>query len=610
MRSTSLLLLLAVMLQITAANKPDKSDPADEMIRTGQYDQAISFLSDAYHKAPNDTLAGRVAETYVMARKYDHALTWLGKMKDLEKVERGRHLITKGDALFGLGQADKALDMYTLYSGITGDNTDILDRVSAVRALQRAGDKDELWTIEHLPFNTAGDEWFVTNFRTRELMISNHHAPGKNAAYVDFFTLEREYDKWLDPKPLMKPEDENHRRNGVTFSRDGNTVYFTENVTETVTTGTGKNTVSTVRERTALYRATILANRFSDISELKLVPAGYSMKDPCIDVTGTILYFASDMPGGMGGFDLYLSRFVKGRWLLPENLGPAVNSAYDEMAPYVRQDNLEHTLYFASDRPFGFGGLDLYHARQEGGRYMKAELLPPPINTAADERSIMFDTNKMSGYLTSNRPGGSGGFDVYWFKPYAITLTVKVSYGGQQATGFAKGILSGHEALANNDGNMYFPVIPGKKYDLSITANAFEPYQQQVTISENELQDTVKLSASLIPAPVVQASVAQEETEYIDLHIVVKDQQNNMVPWYLFTIINLQTSKVRKIQADESGLLEQYLLPESDYRIIAKELAYDISERISTRAVKPGSTIKYVLRLSDNGYTLSPYSDN
>lgn len=610
MRTSFLLIILAAMLQMSAANKPAKGDPADEFIRNGQYEKAIALLSDAYHKAPHDTLAGRLAETYLLAREYTHALTWLGKISDLEKVENGRHLITKGDALFGQGQQDKALDMYTLYSGIAGDNTHILDRVSAVKDLQRARDKSELWTIEHLPFNTAGDEWFITNFRTRELMISNHHAPGGRKDYMDFFTLEREYDKWLDPKPLMKPEDENHRRNWVTFSRDGNTVFFTQNVKETVTTGTGKNTVSTERERTALYQATILANRFSDITELKLVPAGFSMKDPCIDVTGTILYFASDMPGGMGGFDIYLSRYVKGRWLLPENLGPAVNSAYDEMAPYVRQDNLEQVLYFASDRPFGFGGLDLYQARQDGGRYMKADILPPPINSVADERSIMFDSNKMSGYLTSNRPGGSGGFDVYRFKPYAITLAVKVSYSGQQAIGFAKGILSGHETVANTDGNMYFPVNPGKKYDLSISANAFEPYQQQVTISENELQDTVKLSASLIPAPVVQAPVAQEESEYIDLHIVVKDQQNNIVPWYLFTIINLQTSKVRKIQADESGLLEQYLLPESDYRIIAKELAYDISERISTRAVKPGSTMKYVLRLTDNGYSLSPYSDN
>lgn len=123
----------------------------------------------------------------MQARQYERALTWLDKISDIEKWDRGRQLITKGDALFGIGKPDRALDMYTLYSGISGDNTPILDRVNAVRNIQRAREMSGLWNIENLPFNTAGNEWFVTNFRTRELMISDHHKPANaSSEYVDF----------------------------------------------------------------------------------------------------------------------------------------------------------------------------------------------------------------------------------------------------------------------------------------------------------------------------------------------------------------------------------------------------------------------------------------
>lgn len=264
----------------------------------------------------------------------------------------------------------------------------------------------------------------------------------------------------------------------------------------------------------------------------------------------------------------------------------------------MRQDSFESSLYFVSDRPFGFGGLDIYQAKTDGKKYFPAEILSPPPQLPADERSIMFDLKKMSGYLTSNRAGGKGGFDVYRFQPYGIVLAVQAKNGA-----FANGKLDDVEALADADGNLYFPVHRGQQHRLVIESRGHFPLEQVVSVANNEVRDTIRLSVTL--QETAPASVAAgEDEQFIDLNILVRDDQGNIVPWYLFTIINLQTSRVRKIQADENGLLEQYLLPESDYRLLATELNYGVSERISTRSVAPGSTMKYVLRISDKGYSM------
>ncbi len=137
---------------------------------------------------------------------------------------------------------------------------------------------------------------------------------------------------------------------------------------------------------------------------------------------GLSLYFAcSDCPDGLGGWDLYVSRraSVDEAWGLPENLGPTVNSAYAETNPTLSIDG--HSLYFASNRPDGFGGNDLYVSRRHNKRddfgWRLPENLGPGVNTGANEEGIALFEDEASGiislYFASNRPGGLGGDDIY-----------------------------------------------------------------------------------------------------------------------------------------------------------------------------------------------------
>lgn len=144
--------------------------------------------------------------------------------------------------------------------------------------------------------------------------------------------------------------------------------------------------------------------------------------EPYVSKDGLSLYFAcSDCPGGYGGNDLYVSRraTVEDLWSPPENLGPTVNTAYNEGNPTLSVDG--HLLYFTSNRSGGYGGDDLYVSRRHNKRddfgWRVPENLGPGVNSSANESDAALFEDELTGittlYFASNRPGGPGGSDIY-----------------------------------------------------------------------------------------------------------------------------------------------------------------------------------------------------
>jgi len=140
----------------------------------------------------------------------------------------------------------------------------------------------------------------------------------------------------------------------------------------------------------------------------------YMYGHPTLSEDGKTLIFSSNMPGGYGGHDLYVSRKQGGRWSKPENLGPKVNSGGDEMFPYLLDDK---TLYFSSNGHAGFGALDIFVSINKKDRWRNPENLLPPINSGGDDFGICYDRDNpemSNGYFTSNRRGSQGD-DIYRF---------------------------------------------------------------------------------------------------------------------------------------------------------------------------------------------------
>ncbi len=139
---------------------------------------------------------------------------------------------------------------------------------------------------------------------------------------------------------------------------------------------------------------------------------------PSLSIDGYTLYFASNRPGGYGGTDIWCCTLEEGRWSEPKNLGPEINTKGNETAPYIHFD--DKTLYFASDGHTGMGGTDLFVARrQEAGdketAKWKVENLGYPINTSGDENNLIVAPDGRTAIFSSDRYGGYGNQDLYSF---------------------------------------------------------------------------------------------------------------------------------------------------------------------------------------------------
>jgi outer membrane protein OmpA-like peptidoglycan-associated protein len=139
--------------------------------------------------------------------------------------------------------------------------------------------------------------------------------------------------------------------------------------------------------------------------------ADYATGHPALSKDGQYLYFASGMPGGQGGTDIWVSKREGDSWGAPQNLGTEINTKEDESFPSVGPDN---KLYFSSNGHKGFGGLDLFSAKQQDGKWGSVTNLMPPVNSTADDFGILVK-DEAGGYFSSNRPGGKGGDDLYAF---------------------------------------------------------------------------------------------------------------------------------------------------------------------------------------------------
>ena len=150
----------------------------------------------------------------------------------------------------------------------------------------------------------------------------------------------------------------------------------------------------------------------------------YWDSQPTLSADGNALYFASDRPGGYGGIDLYVTRKdpKTGVWGVPKNLGPKINTSGHEKTPFIHSDS--ETLYFSSDGLFGFGGMDIFYVRKdEKGEWAEPENIGYPINTEADDVGFFVSTDSKTGYFFSYDEGkmrgkGVGRYDLYSFELY------------------------------------------------------------------------------------------------------------------------------------------------------------------------------------------------
>ncbi len=272
--------------------------------------------------------------------------------------------------------------------------------------------------------NSRHDEYAPTLTADEQTLVFTRKKPREDAAYLhlgreyeDFYVSYRENDHWTPAVNLGPPINTQFNEGAQSISADGMHLYFTA-----CNRPDGMGSCD-------IYYARRIDDGWSRPVNLG-PPVNTSSWDsqPSISPDGRTLYFVSNRRGNYGRMDIWMSvRNNDGKWSEPQNLGPVINTRGREMSPFIHPDN--RTLFFASDGHMGMGGMDLFYTvKGENGEWQEPVNLGYPINTYADEISLVVGASGKEAYFASEQPGGEGGSDLYFFELYEEARPQMVTY--------------------------------------------------------------------------------------------------------------------------------------------------------------------------------------
>jgi outer membrane protein OmpA-like peptidoglycan-associated protein len=237
---------------------------------------------------------------------------------------------------------------------------------------------------------------------------------------------------------------------------------------------------------------------------------------PSISADGRTLYFVSNRKGGYGGYDIWKSNLTDKGWGEPENMGPEINTAYDEQSPFIHPD--DNTFYFCSNGWPGMGGKDLFISRLgKDGKWAKPENLGYPINSSGDENGLTLTANGSYAFFSSNNLKGFGGYDIYTFElPANLRPNIVTYVKGTVADKKTKAPLEAaieiidlqknipvYQDYSSEDAGEFLATLSaGKNYGLNISREGYLFYSDNFSLIGLKDKKAFNLSVQLSPIEV------------------------------------------------------------------------------------------------------------
>ena len=441
--------------------------------------EALQNLGDCYYYNSD---MDKAAETY------KQLITTYGIIKDKEAQFR------YGQALKGVKNYERSDIVLGNYFGEARDTEAFIEEIT--KNTPHVFDLKDLKSDDvnndfGLSFYGGNKVTFASDRNTDQPLYSWNNKP-----YLDLYsaTLTESGDLTnVAPFP-SQINTETHESNAV-ISKDGKTMYFNR---------TSSNRVKLNGLRVAnikIYKAELINDVWSNIQPLPFTNNDYNTEHPSVSKDGRTLYFASDMSGGYGSFDIYKAAInLDGTFGEPVNLGPNVNTSQREQFPHISEINV---LYYASNGHQGFGGLDVFRSESVNGEFTKGLNLGKVVNSNLDDFGYIIKEKKDFGYFTSNRYGKDKTFR---FDREENILT-KYLVNGLVQDKNSKELLPGslvtlfddfgnvlQDTIVKDDAYYLFKIEPNKKYKVRGTRKLYIPYDVEFsTDSEGKISHNIYL---------------------------------------------------------------------------------------------------------------------
>ena len=405
-----IILIFGFSINANAQEKSRQEKQGDKYSFNYSYEKAI----DSYTSSKNLSLEGqrKLAESYSLTGQNDKAeavyLTLVQSPTGVLPLDYYHYaMILKSTGKYT--ESNKWMDKFVELNPYDLRSKSYVSTKSKFDSLLKDEGK---YKIEHLNLNTnAGD--FGTSYYKNKIVFASTRAKAKafkkkfnwnGKPFLDMYVSDVDGNQLKDPENFSKKLNGKMHDGPASFSNNGTYMAFTRNHYH------DKSDDKVIELQ--IWFSSFTDNKWSQPVPFSINNSEYSVGQPFLTSDGKTMYFVSNMPGGLGGADIYkVKKGDNGAWEKPENLGNKINTEGDEVFPFLSESN--EILYFSSNGHCGLGDLDIFSCQLTGLKIGQVNNAGFPLNTQYDDFAMIIDSTSQKGYFSSNRSGGSGDDDIY-----------------------------------------------------------------------------------------------------------------------------------------------------------------------------------------------------
>ena len=555
------------------------------------YAKAIDLYEYAVEKNVKDPMVFRnLASSYEKIRDFSNASKYYAQLVVMEGVESNDYYRYAQNLKSTGNYEESKVWMAKYLENQPGDSRASKHKEAGDYDIDLKKDADR-FKIENLDINSPGMDWGTCLIKNKVVFASNRGE--KVGVKMSHSWNERNfldlYEGVVDEKGYIKgirvlPGDLNskYHEGGSCFSPDGKTLWFTRN------NFYEKKLVKNSNKIVNLKLYSVTQNRKDEWSNELNFPYNsddYSVGHPTLSKNGRVMYFTSDMPGGMGGDDIWMSKMDNtGEWSLPVNCGNQINTEGDEKFPFIAEDG---TLYFSSDGHVGLGGLDIYSAVDNNGKWM-VENMGYPLNGSWDDFAMIL-RNEREGYFSSNRPGGKGGDDIYKFS-FDPKSTLSIT-GVIVNTETARPIANAMAILVDENGNKLEEIKVGENGEFFFDLDP-EKCNYRVMVNNGEgwtTGQTRNTPCDPKESVINEGNIELTEIVYGASGVIRDKSSNGPVKDFTVILMNNEGDPIESKLTSPEGKVEFSLDADTDYKIRFEKDGYLAKNgQFTTSGMQPG----------------------
>jgi outer membrane protein OmpA-like peptidoglycan-associated protein len=496
------LIFVAVSSSLVAQNKDTKA--ADKLFSRYEYVSAANEYQKLVDNGKGDGYVYKqLADTYYNMFNTANAITWYAKAT--ETNQDAETYFRYAQMLKANGKYEEANKQMNKFASMVPNDLRAKSFKENPNYVPKILGKNVSYIVTSLPISSDKSDFAAVMYDNTLYFTSARNGARKNYGwngepFLDIYSsIMGDTGNFSDPTTVSELNSKFHD-GPVTISTDGNTMFFSsdsfrEGLFE-------KDKVNKLKlGKNNLYRATKSGDVWGNITPLPFNSKDFSLSNPSLSRDGKTLYFSSNMPGSFGGVDIWKVSVNGNEYGTPENLGNKVNTEGNESFPFIADDNT--TLYFASSGKQGLGGYDVYMI--DLGKGTESVNMGKPINTEKDDFAFTFNKAKNLGFLSSNRNGNDDIFSATPICGVDLLVVVTNAKTGEILSNAKVAIVDERKNIistetSNNNGEVNFRVECNQIYSIQATKDGFEGNVFPVAKSKGPI---ARVDAPLQPIDVI-----------------------------------------------------------------------------------------------------------